>query len=94
MGPRNITLAIAGNKSDLEEQRQVSREAATEYAELVDAVFVETSALTATNVQELFETISRRLPVEAFAPVKKETIQVTPAAPQKKAGGGGGGGCC
>lgn len=58
-GPPNIILAIAGNKSDLEHQRQVATEEAKEYADSIDAIFVETSALTAANVSYLFEAISK-----------------------------------
>eukprot|EP01137_Pigoraptor_chileana_P035353 Opistho-2@29226 len=92
LGPPNIVFAIAGNKSDLEAQRQVQTETAQEYAESIDAIFSETSALTAHNVQLLFESISKRLPQEAFAPKPSTSIQVTAADGNKASKGKGG--CC
>lgn len=61
-GPGECVVAIAGNKCDLEDQREISTESAREYAESVEAIFAETSALSSRNVQELFLEISRRLP--------------------------------
>ncbi|XP_057309056.1 ras-related protein Rab-22A-like [Hydractinia symbiolongicarpus] len=63
-GPSNIVISIAGNKSDLKDQREVSLETGLEYAESIDAAFAEVSALTSDNVNYLFEDISRRLPAE------------------------------
>lgn len=59
-----IVLAIAGNKCDLEDLREVSTDKAKEYADDIGAIFAETSAVTAVNVQELFESIARKLPAE------------------------------
>lgn len=61
-GPQECVIAIAGNKCDLEDQREVSTEHAKEYAESVEALFAETSALSSKNVQGLFIEISRKLP--------------------------------
>ncbi|CAB3996908.1 ras-related Rab-22A-like [Paramuricea clavata] len=61
-GPGECVVAIAGNKCDLQDQREISTESAREYAESVEAIFAETSALSSRNVQELFLEISRRLP--------------------------------
>jgi len=43
-GPENIVLAIAGNKSDLESERQVPAAEAQAYATSIGASFLETSA--------------------------------------------------
>ena len=48
---------IIGNKSDLEDQRQVSTEAGRNLAEKIGADFIETSAKTANNVNEAFYNI-------------------------------------
>ena len=58
LGPENIVIAIAGNKCDLEDKREVDRTEAQKYAEDIDAIFVETSAKTGDNVQEMFTDIS------------------------------------
>ena len=67
MGPQNIVIALAGNKKDLVDQREVSFEVGKSYADEIGAVFAECSALTAENVNEIFEEISRKLPPEAPA---------------------------
>lgn len=59
----SMTIALVGNKSDLEEQREVTREEAEEYvAEVGEGMFyMETSAKTASNVNELFAAIAENL---------------------------------
>ncbi|KAK6491108.1 ras-related protein Rab-31-like [Huso huso] len=61
-GPEDIVVAIAGNKSDLGDIREVPVKEAKEYAESIAAIFVETSARNAVNVEELFQKISRLIP--------------------------------
>ncbi|XP_049527381.1 ras-related protein Rab-31-like isoform X3 [Dermacentor silvarum] len=62
-GDPNIALGIAGNKCDLEDHREVSLATGESYAHQHGAVFVETSALKATNIQELFMGIAMKVPV-------------------------------
>lgn len=62
LGPDNIVIAIAGNKSDLEEKREVPSAQAKAYADEIGAVFIETSAKEDTNVSDLFINISKQLP--------------------------------
>ncbi|EPY79329.1 ras-related protein Rab-31 [Camelus ferus] len=66
-GPENIVMAIAGNKCDLSDIREVPLKDAREYAESIGAVVVETSAKNAINVEELFQGISE-YPICAFRP--------------------------
>eukprot|EP01040_Poterioochromonas_malhamensis_P000940 gene940-997_t len=61
-GPKDIALAIAGNKADLEENREVDRKVASAYAEEINALYLETSAKDDTNVQDIFVKLSQRLP--------------------------------
>lgn len=61
-GPVNIVLAIAGNKLDLGDLKEVDSKVAQAYAESVGALFVETSAKTAINIAALFNEISKKLP--------------------------------
>ncbi|XP_066288862.1 ras-related protein Rab-22A-like [Branchiostoma lanceolatum] len=67
-GADNIVLAIAGNKCDLEDLREVSTRTASEYAEENNAIFCETSAKTAHNVSQIFTLITQRLPSESLVP--------------------------
>lgn len=60
-------VCTAGNKADLEASRAVSTEEATAYATENGLFFMETSAKTAANVNEVFTEIARKLP-KAEAP--------------------------
>lgn len=62
LGSADMVIALAGNKTDLEDQRQVTPEVAKAYADEQDIFFTETSAKTADNVNELFVMIARKLP--------------------------------
>ena len=66
-------IALAGNKSDLSSKRKVEPEDAETYANDNGIFFMETSAKTATNVNELFVAIARKLP--------KNTPQQRPGQP-------------
>ena len=50
----NIVLIICGNKSDLEDERSVSLVEGKDFAEKKELLFIETSALESTNVEDAF----------------------------------------
>uniref|UniRef100_A0A4W5MJP8 RAB5B, member RAS oncogene family n=1 Tax=Hucho hucho TaxID=62062 RepID=A0A4W5MJP8_9TELE len=58
----NIVIALAGNKADLAEKRLVEYEEAQTYSEDTGLLFMETSAKTAMNVNELFLAIAKKMP--------------------------------
>ena len=89
MGPDNIVIAIAGNKSDLEEKREVPASQARAYAEEIGALFIETSAKEDTNVSDLFIQISQALPIASAESNALPEIVDPYGGGKKKAGG-----CC
>ncbi|XP_057851944.2 ras-related protein RHN1 isoform X2 [Cryptomeria japonica] len=60
-GTPNMVMALAGNKADLMAKRKVEPEEAQTYANENGLFFIETSAKTAQNVNELFYEIGKRL---------------------------------
>jgi Ras-related protein Rab-5C len=64
-GNPNIVIALAGNKADLEDKRRVETSEAQQYAQANGILFMETSAKTALNVNELFVAIANKLPKDA-----------------------------
>jgi len=85
----NIVIALAGNKADLASKRTVMQEDAMAYAEDNGLLFMETSAKTAKNVNEIFLAIAKKLP-------KNEAPKGQQQGGTVSVGDGGGGkkGCC
>ncbi|XP_070574568.1 ras-related protein Rab-22A-like isoform X2 [Ptychodera flava] len=83
-GPHDVVLAIAGNKCDLVDQREVLCEEAEKYADQIGATFIETSAKTAANVTQIFTAITRKLPAEVIIQHNTVRPQPPPARSSKK----------
>ncbi|KAI8371225.1 ras family-domain-containing protein [Choanephora cucurbitarum] len=69
----DIVIALVGNKLDLcdtqeqeEEERQVPREDAQAYADEAGLLFYETSAKSALNVEDVFNGIAEKIPLESM----------------------------
>ncbi|XP_029538522.1 ras-related protein Rab-22A-like [Oncorhynchus nerka] len=62
-GPPNIVVAIAGNKCDLSDAREVLEKDAMDYADSIHTIFVETSAKNTINIHEVFIEISQQITV-------------------------------
>ena len=61
MRGEEVILFIAGNKSDLADQRQVSEEEGENLASELGATFFETSAKSGENVKALFDDLAKKL---------------------------------
>ncbi|XP_052521369.1 ras-related protein Rab-25 isoform X1 [Tympanuchus pallidicinctus] len=64
----SIVVMLVGNKSDLAQAREVPTEEAKMFAENNGLLFIETSALDSTNVEQAFETVLK----EIFSKVQKQ----------------------
>jgi Ras-related protein Rab-4B len=58
---KDISIIAVGNKRDLKEERQVSFLEASRFVQEQDILFLETSALTGENVQEVFHMLAQRI---------------------------------
>lgn len=58
----SVIIALAGNKCDLMNRREVSEEEAKTFAEENGLIYFETSARTGKNVVEIFTEIASRVP--------------------------------
>lgn len=56
----SVVLCIVENKIDLEKERHVSRQAAEDYANSVNAKLYQTSAKLNRGVEELFNDLAKR----------------------------------
>ncbi|CRH03077.1 ras-related protein Rab-5C, putative [Plasmodium relictum] len=72
----DIIIALAGNKNDLEDNRVVDRELAESFANSNNILFIETSAKTGQNVNELFLRIAKKLPLNKKEQDKNSGIQI------------------
>jgi len=54
---KKLTILLIGNKCDLEDQRQVTKEQGQEKASSLNVAFLETSALSGANLDKAFETM-------------------------------------
>lgn len=67
-----IPFVLIGNKIDLEDQRQVSKEEGMKKAEELNSFFIETSALNNINIQDTFKLIGIGLFFKTFKEINEE----------------------
>jgi len=63
-----LMIMLVGNKSDLDHRREVSMEEAKSFAEKEKLLFIETSALDATNVEECFTNVLTQIYNDVTSP--------------------------
>ncbi|CDJ46129.1 Ras family domain-containing protein, putative [Eimeria brunetti] len=90
-GNPHIVIALAANKADIN-NKQVDAAAARAYAEENQLLFLETSAKTGLNVQQLFQIIARRLQqiqphTRAHAVSGVQTVKLTADEPNSSTQG-------
>ncbi|KAK6457786.1 P-loop containing nucleoside triphosphate hydrolase protein [Scheffersomyces xylosifermentans] len=56
-----VMKLLVGNKADLSDKKIVDYDAAKEFADALDIPFLETSALSSTNVEQAFVTMARQI---------------------------------
>merc|ERR1712159_121200 len=94
-GSPNIVIALAGNKCDLASKRKVEASEASEYAKDNGLFFMETSAKTALNVEELFKAIAKKLPKDPYRePSDKPGVNIDDSSDNGGGSGGGSSSCC
>lgn len=80
----DVIIVLVGNKTDLNDKRQVSTEEAEKRAQEFNVMFIETSAKAGHNVKTLFKKIAQALPG-----MDKDAQQDGNAANKSKSGGPG-----
>ena len=70
-----LVIVLIGNKSDLQDKRVVKKEEGEEKAKEKDIAFLETSALTASNIDKAFNEMLFKV-FAAFKPVEGENVEM------------------
>lgn len=72
----NAMRLLIGNKADLDDQREVSTLKGQELADKIQVDFIETSAITGTNIEHAFAMIAKKLIVVPL-PRQEESVRLS-----------------
>ena len=72
LAPKEVVVVLVGNKTDLEDERQVSRKEAEDLAKEMDVEYFETSAFTGQGIDEAFNYVAKRT-LSMLDSLRKET---------------------
>ncbi|XP_063595881.1 uncharacterized protein LOC134772740 [Penaeus indicus] len=84
-----LMLVLVGNKCDLDQCRVVARDVAQQYAASIGAIFLETSAMDETGIEEMFEIVATEMlrkadevdpTVHLYSSEAKSTIKLNSSA--------------
>ncbi|EDR23686.1 hypothetical protein, conserved [Entamoeba dispar SAW760] len=81
-----IPIIIVGNKCDLENEREVTKEEGMNYADNINCPFIECSAKTNENINQIFEIITRNILEQKYQREEEEIWTIK--KPQREKG------CC
>lgn len=83
---RDCAVLVLGNKSDLADERQVSRDDAEQLARKIDALYYETSALTGSGIREAFAALAAELKKRGRKEMNTESqdLEAKEGAPKDK----------
>lgn len=95
-GPKDIVVAIVGNKSDLERGQDSLGSEGEKYARERSALFAKTSAKQNVGIKELFDSLCAQLikKMNLKLPESNEPKTKLAASPQGNSGQNNKGGCC
>ena len=71
-GDKNISIVLIGNKSDLEDKREVKNEEGVKKSEECKTAFMETSALNGDNIYKAFDELIEQIYINNFSNVEEE----------------------
>ena len=80
----DLIMVLVGNKTDLEENRQVTFDQGKRQAEEFNALFLETSCKAGYNIKVLFRKIAEKLPTTAGASQRERLDLQAPHYPSNQ----------